>query len=348
MEGPLAKKSAHLKSWKQRYCRLIPSDKILLYYMNPSDIELNLPKGTIKMDSAQVNDTILGQPLCFDLIIGKTTIHWRAESKEVKKRWVAAMEKAGIGEVPDEFKSISFEKGIDKNSTFLRPETVKDELRNIVSADAEMTFRGVRRTLEENLGLEEGELYGVRDQLNTFLSEVITEKANIGLQIASPTQHLPGLSTSDGAGAGKEAEADDATPVLAIGSKLSVLSPTDKWRAAMVAEIDEEGDSLRVKVHYEEFNSKHDEWINGNSDRIRHSTTPVTPRGRLASHNSSPGSRARSNSGVSSNGDSETPQWLFTGNDNEDPLNQILTAVHLFSQGNGSRTKSSVKRRLNQ
>jgi hypothetical protein len=307
MEGPLAKKSAHLKSWKARYCRLIPADKILLYYMNPSDIELNLPKGTIKMEKSTVNDTILGQPLCFDLTNEKGgVIHWRAENAELKKKWVDAMSKAGVGEVPDAFKNITFKKGsLDKNSTYLRPEIVKDELRNIVGADAEMTFRGVRRTLEENLGLEEGELYGVRDDLNTFLSEVITEKANIGMQIASPTQHLPSNEAEEEA---------DLAPQFNLGAKLSVLSPTDKWRAASVAEVDGKDKCLRVKVHYDEFDSKHDEWIDGSSDRLRSSAAPVTPRGLGSSSlsDSSSGNRSRSHS-TSSAGDGETPQWLFTG-----------------------------------
>eukprot|EP00935_MAST-01C_sp_MAST-1C-sp1_P001277 g1277.t1 len=303
MEGHLEKQSAHLKKWNKRYCRLIPASKVLLYYQNPSDIELNITKGSISLENSRVLKDLPG--LCFDLITSSgVAIHWRAESEDVKRKWVEWMQKAGAGDVPDQHKSITFKKDDrDAHSTYIAPSKIKQELRKIVSADAEMTFRGVRRTLEENLGLDEGELYSVRDELNALLNEVITEKAHIGLQITSPSQHVHAGRKEAAWSAGDE-------PALDLGCKLSVLSPTGVWRSCTIVEIDSK-DKRRVKVHYDEFNAKHDEWIEPGSERIRSPDNPVTPRG--AKRGDSSDSAAGDATLRSSGKDGGDPQWLFTG-----------------------------------
>jgi hypothetical protein len=97
---------------------------------------------------------------------------------------------------------------------------------------------------------------------------------SLSLEMQGSFQPIPTLDPPEVA----EEEADLA-PQFNLGAKLSVLSPTDKWRAASVAEVDGKDKCLRVKVHYDEFDSKHDEWIDGSSDRLRSSAAPVTPRG---------------------------------------------------------------------
>jgi hypothetical protein len=148
-----------------------------LYYYSEKDIVLNQPKGSIKLEGAHINDEITGKSLDFDLTTVRGKIHWRADNEAQKQRWVEAMSHAIVGNVPARFNSITFKKDARQaETTYISPSVVQEELHRIVAKDASQTFRKVRRKLEENLGLDEGELYGVRSDVFTLLNAVTTEK----------------------------------------------------------------------------------------------------------------------------------------------------------------------------
>jgi hypothetical protein len=53
-------------------------------------------------------------------------------------------------------------------------------------------------------------------------------------------------------------------PEWSVGSKLKVLSGTGKWRKCKVVAANQ----TQLKIHYEGFHSKHDEWLDKASKRI--------------------------------------------------------------------------------
>jgi hypothetical protein len=77
-----------------------------------------------------------------------------------------------------------------------------------------------------------------------------------------------------------EEEAANQTPQFNLGVKLSVrLNHSDTWRTATVAELDcKDNHGVRVKVHYDDFDSEHDEWIDSSSNRLRSSSLSDAPR----------------------------------------------------------------------
>ena len=52
---------------------------------------------------------------------------------------------------------------------------------------------------------------------------------------------------------------------LKVGSYVKILSKSNKWRDCIVLKI---VDDKQLKIHYDGFNSRHDEWVDATSKRL--------------------------------------------------------------------------------
>ncbi|XP_064076838.1 PHD finger protein 20-like isoform X1 [Vanessa tameamea] len=70
-------------------------------------------------------------------------------------------------------------------------------------------------------------------------------------------------------------EKGNSSMALSVGSKVEVKDFGDIWYAAEIVEVDY--DEMEVLVHYNTVSTKHDEWINVSSPRLRPMTTNTSP-----------------------------------------------------------------------